>query len=100
MCTIIQMEKTCNDKTETNSLSSVRDRAKTIEEGRFCGWNIYHRFRCTNGLGMQRVCDVLIIVDERMEYVRGFFMLDDDCEYNFDRVRKVIERVFTEVGNS
>ncbi len=31
---------------------SVRDRAKTIEEGRFCGWNIYHRFRCTNGLGM------------------------------------------------
>lgn len=35
-----------------------------------------------------------------MEHVRGFFMLDDDSGYNFDRERKVIERVFTEVGNS
>ena len=34
-------------------MNYIREHANAIIEHQFCGWNIYHRFRCANGLGMQ-----------------------------------------------
>ena len=68
----------------------IRERAEAIVEGQFCGWNIYHRLRCKNGLGIQQIVDVCIIVDEKMETVKGRFSLDDYDEYSFTKLKKII----------
>ena len=73
-------------------MNEIRDRANTVVEHQFCGWNIYHRFRCANGFGIQQISDILIIVDENMEYVNGCFILDDDDDYSLEKFKKVIDK--------
>ena len=73
-------------------MNEIRDHANAVSEHQFCGWNIYHRFRCANRLGMQQISDVLIIVDENMEYVNGCFILDDDDDYSLEIFKKVIDK--------
>jgi protein subunit release factor A len=75
----------------------IRERAEGIEENRFYGWNIYHRFRYANGL---RLCDLLIIVDENMENVISRFVLKDYCplpfstetDHTFDKLKQIIDK--------
>ncbi len=74
-------------------MNEIRDHANAVSEHQFCGCNIYHRFRCANRLGMQQISDVLIIVDENMEYVNGCFILDDDDDYSLEKVKKVIDNI-------
>ena len=76
-------------------MNEIRDHANAVSEHQFCGWNIYHRFRCANRLGMQQISDVLIIVDENMEYVNGCFILDDDDDYSLEKFKKVIDKVIS-----
>ena len=73
-------------------MNVIRDHANAVSEHQFCGWNIYHRFRCANRLGMHQISDVLIIVDENMEYVNGCFILDDDDDYSLEKFKKVIDK--------
>lgn len=40
-------------------------------------------------LGMQQISDVLIIVDENMEYVNGCFILDDGDDYSLEKFKKL-----------
>lgn len=43
----------------------------------------------------QQISDVLIIVDENMEYVNGCFILDDDDDYSLEKFKKVIDKVIS-----
>ena len=76
-------------------MNEIQDHANVVSEHQFCGWNIYHRFRCANRLGMQQISDVLIIVDENMEFVNGCFILDDDDDYSLEKFKKVIDKVIS-----
>ena len=76
-------------------MNEIQDHANAVSAHQFCGWNIYHRFRCANRLGMQQISDVLIIVDENMEYVNGCFILDDDDDYSLEKFKNVIDKVIT-----
>ena len=92
-----EMDNYANQLKELNEevkvkMNEIRDHANAVIEHQFCGWNIYHRFRCTNGLGMQHISDVLIIVDENMEYVNGCFILDDDDNYSLEKLKEVIDK--------
>ena len=73
-------------------MNEIQDHANVVSEHQFCGWNIYHRFRYANRLGMQQISDVLIIVDENMEYVNGCFILDDGDDYSLEKFKKVIDK--------
>ncbi len=73
-------------------MNEIRDRANTVVEHQFCGWNIYHRFRCANGFGIQQISDILIIVDENMEYTNGCFILDENDEYNLEKLMTVKDK--------
>ena len=75
-------------------MNEIQDHANVVSEHQFCGWNIYHRFRCANRLGMQQISDVLIIVDENMEYVNGCFILDDGDDYSLEKFKKELENVY------
>lgn len=70
----------------------INERAKDFEENKFYGWHIYHRFRCANGLGINQISDALIIVDEDMESVIYFFIIDDEDNYSFDKLKKIINK--------
>lgn len=80
-----ELEEEVNTK-----MDEIRNRADAVVEHQFCGWNIYHRFRCANGLGIQQISDILIVVDENMEQVKGRFMLDDD--YSLYKLKKAIDK--------
>lgn len=80
------------DEEVKTKMNEIRDYAKAVSEHHFCGWNIYHRFRCANGLGIQQISDILIIVDENMEIVKGRFMLDDNDDYSLDKLKKTIDK--------
>ena len=40
----------------------------------------------------QQISDILIIVDENMEYTNGCFILDENDEYNLEKLRTVIDK--------
>ena len=80
------------DEEVKTKINEIRDSAKAVIEHQFCGWNIYHRFRCANGLGVQQISDILIIVDENLEMVKGRFMLDDNDDYSLDKLKKTIDK--------
>lgn len=80
------------DEEVKTKMNEIRDYAKAVIEHQFCGWNIYHRFRCANGLGIQQISDILIIVDENMENVKGRFMLDVNDVYSLDKLKKTIDK--------
>lgn len=80
------------DEEVKTKMNEIRDYAKAVIEHQFCGWNIYHKFRCANGLGIQQISEILIIVDENMEIVKGRFMLDDNDDYNLDKLKKTIDK--------
>lgn len=80
------------DEEVKTKMNEIRDYAKAVSEHQFCGWNIYHRFRCANGLGIQQISDILIIVDENLEMVKGRFMLDDNDDYSLDKLKKTIDK--------
>lgn len=80
------------DEEVKTKMNEIRDYAKAVSEHNFCGWNIYHRFRCANSLGIQQISDILIIVDENMEIVKGRFMLDDNDDYSLDKLKKTIDK--------
>ncbi|BBL02418.1 hypothetical protein A3BBH6_26540 [Alistipes onderdonkii subsp. vulgaris] len=83
--------KELDDEVKTK-MNEIRDYAKAVIEHQFCGWNIYHRFRCANGLGVQQISDILIIADENMEIVKGRFILDEDDDYSLDKLKKTIDK--------
>lgn len=78
---------------ETAKIDAIRACAKNVVEGQFCGWNIYHKFRCANGLGIKNIADVLIIADEDIETVQNCFVLDDDDEYSLGNIKKIVDKV-------
>lgn len=80
------------DEEVKTKMNEIRDYAKAVIEHQFFGWNIYHRFRCANGLGIQQISDILIIVDENMEIVKGRIMLDDNDDYSLDKLKKTIDK--------
>lgn len=86
--------KELDDEVKTK-MNEIRDYAKAVIEHQFCGWNIYHRFRCANGLGIQQISDILIIADENMDIVKGRFMLDDDDDYSLDKLKKTIDKAIS-----
>lgn len=92
------------DEDIESQLETVREKAEAVVENQFCGWNIFHRYRhtssrisLTHDYGTPQIRDVLIIVDENMEHVKGRFILDNDDNYSFGKLKKIIDK---SIGNN
>ena len=83
------------DEEEKAKIQTLLDCVDAVVEHQFCGWYIYHRFRCSDGTDNQRIGDVLILVDENMEKVKWCHMLeeDDEDDYSWEKLQKVIDTV-------
>lgn len=75
------------DAEESSAIEKIRTSANNVEEGHFCGYNIYHRFRSGS-----EVVTVLIIADENIENVIGRFIIDDNVDYSLQNLKKVIDK--------
>ncbi len=83
------------DEEERAKIQTLLDCVDAVVEHQFCGWYIYHRFRCSDGSGDQWIGDVVILVDENMEEVKWCHMLeeDDGGDYSLETLQKVIDEV-------
>ena len=71
----------------------IKNRYKTIDENKFCGWAIYHRFRCANGLGIKSLVDILLITDENFENIQIRMLLDKNDPQGFEQIQQIIDGV-------
>lgn len=72
----------------------IRNRAKIIDEGAFCGWTIHHRFRCKSPDGSTlSLNDAIIVTDSLMENIEGIFIVEGDDRYEFDKLKRIINKV-------
>lgn len=75
------------DDEESAAIEKIRTSANNVEEGQFCGYNIYQRFRSGS-----EVVAVLIIADENIENVIGRFIIDDNVDYSLQNLKKIIDK--------
>ena len=74
-----------NTYTKIEALESkIRERASEIEEGRFFGWEIRHRFRAEDNNGKVDIVDILYICDKQFKECYSSVILNRDnaCGYN------------------
>ena len=86
----------------------IKEKYKTTDEGEFCGWAIYHRFRYGKN---KFLADILIITDKNMENLENSIMIEDynplmeligdklkefgfnNNDLNFEQIKQIIDDV-------
>lgn len=71
----------------------IKQRAASINEGEYCGWNIQHSYRCQNGMGMSLIGNVLIVSDPDFVNPIFFCSLEDDDENSYRKIKEIIDSV-------
>jgi len=89
-----KLKKVDDEITENKEV--IKNRYESIDEGEFCGWAVYHRFRCANGLGVKSLVDVLLITDEDIETLKIRMLLDDNAPQGFKQIKQIIDDVLEE----
>ena len=84
--------KKVNDEIEENKMI-IKNRYKSLDENKFCGWAIYHRFRCANGLGIKSLADILLVTDENFETLQIRMLLDDNDPQGFEQIKQTIDGI-------
>lgn len=84
--------KKVNDEIEENKMI-IKNRYKSLDENKFCGWAIYHRFRCANGLGIKSLADILLVTDENFETLQIRMLLDDTDPQGFEQIKQTIDGI-------
>lgn len=70
---------------------AIKDRIGQIEDGKFYGWIIRHRYRAKNNDDKVLMGDITIIVDEKMGNVLDIY--DDDEEYMSEDCKAFIDMI-------
>lgn len=86
----------------------IKEKYKTTDEGEFCGWAIYHRFRYGKN---KFLADILIITDKNIENLENSIMIEDynplmeligdklkefgfnNNDLNFEQIKQIIDDV-------
>ena len=84
--------KKVNDEIEENKMI-IKNRYQSLDENKFCGWAIYHRFRCANGLGIKSLADILLVTDENFETLQIRMLLDDNDPQGFEQIKQTIDGI-------
>mgnify|MGYP003504602869 CR=1 FL=1 len=73
--------------------STIVNKIRNLVEKKFCGWAIYHRFRCANRLGIKSLADILLVTDENFESLKIRLMLDDNDPQGFKQIKQTIDGI-------
>ena len=84
--------KNVNDEIEENK-TIIKNRYKTLDENKFCGWAIYHRFRCANGLGIKSLADILLVTDENFDTLQIRMLLNNNDPQGFEQIKQTIDGI-------
>lgn len=71
----------------------IKNRNTALVEKKFCGWAIYHRFRCANRLGIKSLADILLVTDENFESLKIRLMLDNNDPQGFKQIKQTIDGI-------
>ena len=78
---------------EQEQVQIIKKRNREIDNTKFIGWVITHRFRCKNGAGVKLIQDMAILVDEKMENTLMIYNLDENADDGFDNIKETVDDV-------
>lgn len=89
-----------NTYTKIEALESkIRERASEIEEGRFFGWEIRHRFRAEDNNGKVDIVDILYICDKQFKECYSSVILNRDNACGYNNLKDIIDNAIANVGD-
>lgn len=80
--------------------SKIRERASEIEEDRFFGWEIRHRFRAEDNNGRVDIVDILYICDKQFKECYSSVILNRDDTRSYDILKEIIDNAIANLSNN
>lgn len=87
--------KRLNDEIETNR-AMIRGNILTLSGGEFVGWQIRHKFRCSDQYGASRICERLILANKDLNGWIFCVGLEEDNFFNLKLIGRIIEEAVKE----